>query len=411
MKSKLFMMYTMLIFFVYVPSAICEINNYFKKEICTCFGESLKTDIFISYLPFIDADTKSSAFITEEATIISFAFEEAIESLLTDYELKNFKINHKDHLIKNCDTNKKIIIDIITDPSIRTEFKVNKICNTLQIDSEIDGILLGEYKNYKTHLELYIYWILIHHNTYNIEKFIISKKDYFCEDPKTSSQVLCPKITPHIQGIARDSLLQTCPAIQIFFGFYNSLRNPVKLAVRDTIRSMRKPPGKKKNIYVSNLSFIDRHSEMSMCNTETGKLISQAILHGIQLAQKGNLSIKFNEKGHILQDTDNNVNKLIKITYDNTLSTDEKKKKVFDEMMRPEKINILLTGFYTDNSSSIEIKLILFQESENKIITKVTNIDKNDWICLKNNQPKGPQLCKKAFDDISQFTKELLEGL
>ena len=71
-----------------------------------------------------------------------------------------------------------------------------------------------------------------------------------------------------------------------------------------------------KNNYFSNIShltFADPTTGSGLFQSETGKRINQELISFIEIVTKINPSLKHNEEGHILKDTDYNHNKIINV--------------------------------------------------------------------------------------------------
>ena len=373
-----------------------------NKEITQCFFKEPNDFIYISFQTFIDADTKSSTMMTEEGKLLNNAFYNALNDKKL-FNPANIIINAKDHLIKDCDKNTNRIITIITSPEHEKYEKVMMIFNEFIIDKSIDwldGVFTGEYKNYKTHIELTIYWILINKIIYNVEKIIIPKKDIIC------SNTLCDKSKQMINKLIFDSFLSTCFEIRnMLFQFQ------INELFWEMINQKFQPPKGQGHIYVTHLTFMDPVISSSMLQTEEGTLINDAVKNGIHLAQKTNNSLKHNEKGHIIEDIDNNVHKLINVALVSKISKQDKITKIISEMMEPANVDVIVTGLYIDKGQVVDIRPFTIVKQDQKIVTKIATFKKKDFLCPDNMKKGTKVLCKEAYDEISKLVQELLESL
>jgi len=171
------------------------------------------------------------------------------------------------------------------------------------------------------------------------------------------------------------------------------------------------PPSNQSSIYITHLSFMDPTSGGSLIQTEAGKLINDAVINGINLAKKTNNSIKHNEPGHLIKDTDGKVNELVNITFDPNLTRNEKITKIINDMMKPANVDVIVTGQYIDKGQTIDVRPLTIVRHEQKIVTKIATFSKENFICKDPNNPNVKTLCTDAHDQISELVKELLLAL
>ena len=166
-------------------------------------------------------------------------------------------------------------------------------------------------------------------------------------------------------------------------------------------------------IYVSHLSFMEPTTGSSLFKTELGSLLNYAIVDGINLlfSKQTDSIIKHNEPDHMINDTDNNLNTLVNIIFDPNLTKSEKITKIIKEMMIPNNIDVIITGQYIDKGSEIDVRPLIIDSFDQKVVTKVAVFPKNQFICKNPNNQNVMTLCQSAHDEISVLVKELLETL
>jgi len=169
-----------------------------------------------------------------------------------------------------------------------------------------------------------------------------------------------------------------------------------------------RPPSGQNNIYVSYLTFMDPTTGTSLLQTEVGSLLDNAISDALTFSNQTYNYIKHNEPGHIIKNTDNNMNTLVNITFDPNLTKGEKISKIINILMKPNNVDIILTGQYIDKGNTIDVRPLVIVASEQKVVTKVAQIKKDQFIC---NDQYVKTLCQDAHEEIAKLVKELLEAL
>lgn len=173
-----------------------------------------------------------------------------------------------------------------------------------------------------------------------------------------------------------------------------------------------KPPPGQKKLYVTHLSFMDAATQSTMANTEVAELINQAVIKGMNEAQKTNPTLAINETGHIIPNTDANVNTLVNITFEPNLTKTEKVNKIINDLMNPSSVDVIVTGQYIDDAKNplISVRPLVIVKDNQKIVTKNLQFSKEELLCEDPNSKKKI-LCSGAHDQIAQAVQELLEQL
>jgi signal recognition particle subunit SEC65 len=191
---------------------------------------------------------------------------------------------------------------------------------------------------------------------------------------------------------------------------------PVSQDVIDAIRDLvqgkitKGSGGEQQDTYVTRLSFIDAKTR-SQIQTLDSELVNGAVVDGIQQACKANPALKFNVQGHIIKDTQGNVNKLIDLIFDPNLTPAERSLKIIKGMMDPAQVDVIVTGQFVDEQEKIHVKPLTIVKRNQKTVAKSLTFLKADYICKDPVNPKKKALCSNTYEEIAQAVKELLEQL
>jgi hypothetical protein len=172
------------------------------------------------------------------------------------------------------------------------------------------------------------------------------------------------------------------------------------------------PPGQNK-LYISHLSFMDAATQSTMANTELAELINEAVIKGMNEAQKANNKLAVDEVGHIIPNTDGNVNRLVNITFAPEATKNEKINQIIADLMIPSSVDVIVTGQYIDDARNplISVRPLAIVKANQKIITKNLQFTKEELLCQDPTNPNRLILCRNAYDQIAQAVQELLEQL
>ncbi|MCI5127374.1 MAG: hypothetical protein D3905_15585 [Candidatus Electrothrix sp. AS4_5] len=176
------------------------------------------------------------------------------------------------------------------------------------------------------------------------------------------------------------------------------------LQTLDTLANRFQPQTPGNFIYVAQLSFIDGKSKKILQNTKEVRLINQAVVQGIRQAELANPYLKFNQTGHIIHDTEENIRYLTSNFYNSNRTPEENLNAVVQGVMAPAEVDVIVTGQYIDNDTSVVLAPLLISRQDKKQISKRLVFNKHDYIC-------GQQLCTNAHEEIAKAVKSLLDSL
>jgi len=162
----------------------------------------------------------------------------------------------------------------------------------------------------------------------------------------------------------------------------------------------------KKHIYISFLDLFEPIKRMPI-PPNFNKVLKKWIFKGISDANQKYPYIKFNEIGHTIENTTENLNKLISITLNPHKSSDEKKEDLTNSLMIPNNIDAILSGALFVKQESVEVRLYLFVKT-NDFIQKYMYFQYTDFFCGDSNKHI---ICKKVFEEISDMVEVLLGSL
>lgn len=202
-------------------------------------------------------------------------------------------------------------------------------------------------------------------------------------------------------------------ADKIYRNYDNIVEDPYLKVVEIMYKTpLNIPPSGNNLTYITHLSFMDAMTQSTMIQTEISSLINDAVVKGMNMGSRENNSLAINGVGHLIPNTDANVNHLVNITFDPNLTKMEKIKKIIDELMNPHKIDVIVTGQYIDDARNpmISIRPLIIVKSDMKIVTKNLQFKKDELLC-QDPISRKKILCRGAFDQIAQAVQELLEQL
>lgn len=109
-------------------------------------------------------------------------------------------------------------------------------------------------------------------------------------------------------------------------------------------------------MYVKSTSFWRKETYLweksihtFMKNREEEELINRAVLQGIYETQRiinPNEKLMINAPGHVIRNSEDNVNDLVNILSDPNLTKNDMIDKIIQEIMEPHQVDILVTGFF-----------------------------------------------------------------
>lgn len=209
------------------------------------------------------------------------------------------------------------------------------------------------------------------------------------------------------------SIIVICSLLHIFMGQEDCQSNETFKELMKTINDKigSPPPGEK--MYITHLSFMDAKTQSTIANTELAEMINEAVVKGMHAAQKTNNKLGINETGHIIPNTDGNVNKLVNITFDPNMTKIEKINKIISDLMNPNNVDVIVTGQYIDDARNplISVRPLVIVKNNQKIVTKNLQFTKEELVCEDPNSKGKKVLCKDAHDQVAQAVQELLEQL
>ena len=172
------------------------------------------------------------------------------------------------------------------------------------------------------------------------------------------------------------------------------------------------PPQGQDKTYVTHLTFMDALTQTQMANTEHADLINEAVVKGMNEAQNQNPKLAIDESGHIIKNNDKNVNDLVNITFDPNLTKSQKIENIINDMMLPNKVDVIVTGQYIDDAKSqlISVRPLVIVRADKKIVTKNLQFTKEELFC-EDPHSKKKILCSGAHDQIAQAVQDLLDQI
>jgi len=430
----------------------CPTNETFQEaveqKIIASNSKGGSINIHLSFLPVVDKtlERNSEKIISLINELITLWFKDLVKTFnesdvrFTFYDSDNRALSvHMPLMVMNYPSvnttiNAKKMVDIIYHSSIYQKNKIRTVILNYMVPLGVDILITGQYTtstDNKGKLELVA---LFKSN----QKFILKQlsfqiDNFLCEDKKSHNIIICnenvkSEITNTLSSffINEKKPKKTLKAGMGSYVTYklnnivlhNNENNDVIVVTDSMLKSLQelantKVPSTTFGGYITQLSFMNTDTKSIMVQTQEAKLINDAVLDGIKRAQKVNSAIKFNASGHVLKNTDANVGKLTKIIYDRNKTPEERKNIIINDMMVPNKLDVIVTGQYLDRGTpySIILKPFILVKKNKKIVTKSLKFDRQQFICSDPNDSTQKALCASSHEEIANAVQDLLESL
>lgn len=200
--------------------------------------------------------------------------------------------------------------------------------------------------------------------------------------------------------------------LPVFMGQDECKINETDMKLIRLINNKLSPPSGQSKTYITHLPFLDARIKSSIANTEYAELINNAVVKGMAEVAKQNPQLAINESGHMIKNTDENVNKLINITFDPNLTKNQKIDKIIADIMNPNHVDVIIAGQFIDDvdDPTISIGLIVIVKHKKRIVTKNLRLKKEEAFC-EYPFNKRKILCSDTHELLALAFMELLEQL
>jgi hypothetical protein len=362
-------------------------------------GKRSKEPVYISFLPFIDDDTKNSSFMTEHAIII---YEDMKKFYINLQPIVGLQINKTDHVVPPNDMHVNKLMDILNKPGCSEREKYFLIEKDFLNKYHTDIIITAKYRNKRDTLHLIIYFIVKSKKRIVVSDMSFHKNTFFCEKMipfrRASKTVLCKdKEDISLYIFLKNFLGQLCP------GIVEQLTGKSD-DKQDT--TSEQPSQKQRTIYLTQLSFMDPYLGYSLNNTQKGNLIDHAVSEGIEKVTQSNKALAFNARGHRIENTNQNCNKLINIMFDPNLEQNEKLLIITSNLLVPHKADCIVTGQYIPQRKPTDLRILLIRNNST-IENQNVPISKN-LFCPDKTNSSQKILCPGMRDNIVRTVHDLL---
>lgn len=150
-----------------------------------------------------------------------------------------------------------------------------------------------------------------------------------------------------------------------------------------------------------------------MAGTNSKDLLEREIQKGLGLIVKYTSGLAVNAVGHSIPNNDANVNKLIDISFNPNLTTNEKTDKIIAELMTPYNVDVIITGLLIDENKNplILIRPLVIVKAQRKILTKSLQLTKEEILCPDPVGSGKQYLCDGVLSQLGQAFLEIIEQL
>jgi hypothetical protein len=154
--------------------------------------------IYVTYLTFMDADTKTIIQSTEIAELINKAVVDGIQ--LAKNTIPNLEINHPGHKLANTSANVHKLINIFWDFNLTNGEKMQKIITEMMEPNRIDVIVTGQYLEKKGDIISVRPFVVSKNKRITAKTHLFDKTLFLCIDPNNFSvKILCTSVFDKIR--------------------------------------------------------------------------------------------------------------------------------------------------------------------------------------------------------------------
>jgi hypothetical protein len=376
---------------LFVPKDVRDSKKKLKKGIQLIFFATLLA-IFagLTYL-FIDksgSDFKK-LYVTNlslidggiQSTMTHEVLRKSIDDAILDGMKRSREFNNNGYHFKmpnTADNTEKLVL-IIFDQALTRRDKINKIINEMMVPNKIDVIVSGLYKENAPDPLIIICPLVIIKDTKKIvsKNFKFLRSELFSKDPMSNKKSICNNTYDQIYRAVQKLLEQFVPG----------------------------------DLRIKSLPFMDIPASSSIADEEETELLHKVVLKAICEA-KNKKRIIINTRHHSIDNTDENVNRLINILFDPNLKNREIITLIIKKMMVPNNVDVIVSGQYIDDlrNSSIIIRVSIFIRASRKIVSQNLQFQRSQLFC-PNQLHKESILCDKAYEAIAQAVQELFTQL
>lgn len=163
-----------------------------------------------------------------------------------------------------------------------------------------------------------------------------------------------------------------------------------------------------KGLSIANLAFLNNSDHSPMVFGELGQALDKVVTNGINIVVAFNNSFNISDNNQTFSNG-SNANLLANIFFNPNLAKDKKVKQIIDTLMKPYKIDLLVTGIYIDEGNGmIGVRPIVIYKYNQAIKTENLQFRRSEFECWDNGNSKKI-ICPQAAAQIANAVKALLE--
>jgi len=197
---------------------------------------------------------------------------------------------------------------------------------------------------------------------------------------------------------------------RVHFDILEKDRKAFFLPVRSPISAGRiSSQSGNKALLIANLSFMKTLDRSPMVSSDLGQAINKVATNGMNMAVAFNNAFTIIDGNQPSFSTDSNANLLANIFFNPNLTNEKKVKQTIDTLMRPYKIDLLVTGIFIDDGSDvIRVRPMVIYKYNQTIKTGNLQFKRAEFECW-DNVNRRKTICPQAAAQIAIAVKELLE--
>lgn len=185
--------------------------------------------------------------------------------------------------------------------------------------------------------------------------------------------------------------------------FFLPVRSPISAAHQSS------QPGHK-GLSIANLAFMKTADRSPLVSSDLGQAMDQTVNNGMNMVVAFNNAFTIIDGNQPSFSTASNANLLANIFFNPNLANEKKVREIIEGLMKPYKIDLLVTGIYFDDSSSgmVTVRPMVIYKYNQVIKTGNLQFRRTEFECW-DNRSRQKIICPRAAEQIAKAVKELLE--
>lgn len=182
------------------------------------------------------------------------------------------------------------------------------------------------------------------------------------------------------------------------------------LLVRSAVKTIKSyARSSRQGLSIAHLAFMKTSDRSPMVYDNLGRLINKAVNNGMRMASAANKLLEVKDEARQTFNTEKNANTATNIFFDPNMTNDEKTRIIIERMMNPNRVDLVVTGYFIDDGSSdmVSVRPIVIYKYNQDIQTENLQFKRSELFC-RDPYTRQEVLCQSAAQQIAEAVKKLL---